>query len=995
MEQTTHSWGKGRVGEYLRRGYWEHLTLGEHLRSWARTHAGRTALVDRKNRWTYEQFDRRVDRLASALYALGFRPGNRVLLQLPNGIPFATTCFALFRLGAVPILAMTALRENDIDSLCAVGEPVAYFVADNFLGFEHLAVAEAMASKHASLRHIIVVGEAGLHTPFETLDAKPMVLPVPDPQSVALLLLSGGTTNTPKLIPRTHADYAYNAKESAQVCGLDPSTVYLAALPVAHNFPLACPGILGTLSKGGAVVFAQTPGFDEAFPLIEMEGVTVTALVPALVPLWIQAREWDATDLSSLKLLQVGGARLEPDLAMKIKPALGCALQQVFGMAEGLLCYTRLDDSQEVVLNTQGRPMSPGDEVRIVDERGDDVAEGEEGELWVRGPYTIGGYYRAEEHNRVAFTPDGYYRSGDKVRRTTEGNLVVVARIKDQINRAGEKISAAEVEEHLLAHPLVREVAVTALADASMGEICCAFLITEGGEVLDLPALYEFLRSRGVPRHKWPDRLERVLKWPLTPIGKIDKKALSASVRQGVVSEPWHRYCEREIEISSEPLVLAGRLIQTGISEDVTLYERIDEWSLGFGVAVKLSMTPDAVTLESDTGIQSWPITSFPDVISSALKHIPISGWRAYGAAQFELARIFHGLPRADESSELLHLIIPRMEVRFRDGIALVRALSTNEFEALSELITEMDRNEDGVALSAVRRVTTPVRTEGAEIYKQRVATAVKEIQEGSYRKVILSRRVTIPEAIDPVASYVAGRQGNTPARSFYLSRPGFTAAGYSPETVVEVTSDGWVSTQPLAGTRSLGNDFGEEEVLRDELLRDEKEIAEHAMSVRQAMDEIETTCENGSIHVSEFMSIRRRGSVQHLASRVKGRLKSGISAWNAFKALFPAVTASGIPKRDAIDAIGRHETQERGLYSGSVMIVDCDGGLDAALVLRSFYQQSGKQWMQAGAGLIALSTPQRELEETCEKLLGVSEGLIAQTGALDSGQRKEIIYGS
>jgi 2,3-dihydroxybenzoate-AMP ligase len=224
----------------------------------------------------------------------------------------------------------------------------------------------------------------------------------------------------------------------------------------------------------------------------------------------------------------VGGAKLAAEPAAQIPKALGCTLQQVFGMAEGLLNYTRLDDPSELVETTQGRPLSPADEIRVVDpDTGEPVPEGETGELLTRGPYTLRGYYRAPEHNARSFTPDGFYRTGDLVRRLPSGHLVVEGRHKDQINRGGEKIAAEELEGHLLAHPAVHDAAVVGVPDPMMGERTCAFVVARG-EPPTLPALKEFLRERGVADYKWPDRLELVDTFPRTPVGKISKKELSA-----------------------------------------------------------------------------------------------------------------------------------------------------------------------------------------------------------------------------------------------------------------------------------------------------------------------------------------------------------------------------------------------------------------------------------------------------------------------------------
>jgi 2,3-dihydroxybenzoate-AMP ligase len=210
---------------------------------------------------------------------------------------------------------------------------------------------------------------------------------------------------------------------------------------------------------------------------------------------------------------------------------LGCQLQQVYGMAEGLLNYTRLDDPDDLVEGTQGRPLSPADEIRIVDGQDRDVAPGEVGELLTRGPYTLRGYYRAEAHNAKAFTPDGYYRSGDLVRRLPTGHLVVEGRVNDVINRGGEKVSAIEVEDYLLAHPAVRDAAVVGASDERLGERICAFVIP-ATTAPTLPELTAFLRERGVAAYKHPDRLRIITEWPVTSVGKVDKKKLAATLRR-------------------------------------------------------------------------------------------------------------------------------------------------------------------------------------------------------------------------------------------------------------------------------------------------------------------------------------------------------------------------------------------------------------------------------------------------------------------------------
>lgn len=530
-------WPDEVAARYRAEGYWAGRPLDRLLRDQAERAPERIALVDAEgDRWTYAELDARADRTAAGLRRLGIGGGDRVIVQLPNTDAFVVLFFALLRAGAVPVLTLPAHRESEIVHVAEVSGATAYAVPDVHDGFDHRTLARALRKAVPSVEHVLVAGEAAEFTPLADIDAEPVPLPVPDPSDVALLLLSGGTTGKPKLIPRTHDDYTYNVRASAQTCGFDSSTVYLVVLPTAHNFALACPGLLGTLMAGGTVVLSPTPSPEDAFALIEREKVTVTAVVPPIALLWLDAVEWEEADLSSLRLLQVGGSKLGAEPAARVRPVLGCTLQQVFGMAEGLLNYTRLDDPSELVVGTQGRPLSPADEIRVVDEDGHDVAPGATGELLTRGPYTLRGYYRAPGHNARTFTDDGYYRTGDLVRVLPTGHLVVEGRAKDQINRGGDKISAEELENHILAHPGVHDAAVVGMPDATMGERTCAYLVPRG-QAPTHRELTAFLTERGVAAYKLPDRVEVVDAFPRTSVGKIDKKALGRTIAERLSAE--------------------------------------------------------------------------------------------------------------------------------------------------------------------------------------------------------------------------------------------------------------------------------------------------------------------------------------------------------------------------------------------------------------------------------------------------------------------------
>lgn len=530
------TWPEDFARRYRRAGYWRGETFGALLRARAAERGDRVAIVDERRRITYAELDERADRLAAGLRELGIARQDRVVVQLPNIAEFFEVCFALFRLGAVPVFALPSHRLTEVSYFCEFSAAAAYITCDVEAGFDHRTLAAEVAGKVPGLGRVLIAGDPGDSgfTALSDVDAEPSELDGPDPGDIAFLQLSGGSTGVPKLIPRTHDDYLYSFRASNDICGVTADTVYLAALPIAHNFPMSSPGTFGVLHAGGRVVLARRSSPDEVFPLVETERATLVAAVPPLALVWLDAAEHTEHDLSSLRVLQIGGAKCSEEVARRVRPVLGATLQQVFGMAEGLVNYTRLDDPEEVIVGTQGRPISPDDEVLVVDDDDNPVAAGETGHLLTRGPYTIRGYYDAEEHNAKAFTPEGFYRTGDVVRFTPEGNIVVEGRAKDQINRGGEKVAAEEVENHLLAHPSVHDAAVVSMPDPYLGERTCAFVVPRG-EAPKPRELIKFVRQRGLAGYKVPDRVEFVDRFPQTAVGKVSKRDLRAAIERDLV----------------------------------------------------------------------------------------------------------------------------------------------------------------------------------------------------------------------------------------------------------------------------------------------------------------------------------------------------------------------------------------------------------------------------------------------------------------------------
>jgi 2,3-dihydroxybenzoate-AMP ligase len=531
MSLKYHSWPEDRATLYRQKGYWTDEPLFQMLEPHSRNRPAQLAIIAEEQILTYAELDLASTRLAKQWLAQGVRAGDTALVQLPNIPAFYVVYFAMLKAGIVPVNALFNHNKIELNAYATQIKPSLLILSQLHVLFqqnEYLPVLQSQCQQPNVLAFRIQSCWEELLD--ESVDTSAVTLPVCDASDIAFFQLSGGSTGTPKLIPRTHNDYLYSVRESARICQVTPHTRYLCALPIAHNYPMSSPGALGVFWAGGTVVLARDPSPATCFPIIDRHYVTMTSLVPTALRLWLESIQTRPETLRSLEVLQVGGAHLPPSIAAQVKPVLRCKLQQVFGMAEGLVNYTRLNDSDWVCANTQGRPISPDDEIRIVDEEDYPVPPGMAGALQTRGPYTFQGYFQAEEHNRKAFTADGFYRTGDRVSMTEQGYLVVEGREKDQINRGGEKIAAEEVESWLIKHPDVAQVALVPVADDAMGEKSCAFIVSQAP--IKAVVLRKFLREQGLADYKIPDRFEFVPSLPLTAVGKINKVKLKALLHE-------------------------------------------------------------------------------------------------------------------------------------------------------------------------------------------------------------------------------------------------------------------------------------------------------------------------------------------------------------------------------------------------------------------------------------------------------------------------------
>ncbi|WP_231855608.1 AMP-binding protein [Tsukamurella pseudospumae] len=537
--------------EYVRRyrdeGLWRGASLPGELLAAAGVFAERTALITPEVRWTYAELFGRADRFARGLLAgTDLAPGEPIMFQMGNVAETVVAYLGALIAGLRPVCTLPQHGVREIGLLAEhVGARATVVQGDHGKG-ETLAVAAALHADGA-LPIVIVargtaIGESPTYEDLLVVGASAPEAPAVDPEQIALFQLSGGTTGLPKVAARLHEEYVHNARAWARALRWGTETRILYPLPVMHNAGIAL-AVQPALLSGATVVLAPTPRIPELLDLIEAERPTVLPLMPpALVVRLLEEPRSATADLSSIVDLIVGGQALPEEVSERLRDELGIPVRQMFGMAEGMFLVTPDGSGEDVRHHSVGAPVSPADEVRIAEIGGDaEVPAGEIGEFCARGPYTIRGYYRAEQHNRDAFSADGFYRTGDLARAHVIDGVTVYSiegRIKDVINRGVEKIHAEEVEEVLLRHPDIVSAALVAMPDPVLGEKACAYLIVEDGHPAPTVAtIGEFLTAQGLAGYKRPERIEVVDQFPLSNVGKVSKKDLRERVAEALRAE--------------------------------------------------------------------------------------------------------------------------------------------------------------------------------------------------------------------------------------------------------------------------------------------------------------------------------------------------------------------------------------------------------------------------------------------------------------------------
>ncbi|MFH1137824.1 MAG: AMP-binding protein [Pseudomonadota bacterium] len=538
----------GDVELYLKKGWWSGLAMGDMLDRTCDLYADKEGLVDRERRYTYGRVRTLADNLAHGLLGQGLEAGDRVLLQLPNWAEFVISYFALQKAGLVMVLLTLNHSPREILHLAELTQPRGWILPAAYRDNDFTAIMKSVRSQNPGLDVILTAGApppAGcldlnhlmmMDVPNDILN-KTLADARPDPAAVCQILPSGGTTGLPKGAARTHNDYYCNVEYVSKAWELNPGDNCLVASTVGHNLALLVT-VCGAVFQGAKLVMLDSSRPEDFCRLVQQEKITATGLAPTLISRVIKYEGLRDFDLSSLRRIYVGAANSPPDLVRQVEEKTGGVYVNAFGMVEGPCAQSRPYHSFAVRTETIGLPTCPYDDLATLDIFGARTPRGVEGELAAKGPCIFSGYFKNPRANQSAFTPDGYFRTGDLAVIDPEGRIRITGRIKDIIIRGGENISARDVEDLLSTHPQVEYVSAIGIPDADLGETVCVFIKpAPGGGRPDREEIIAHMRNLGAAKALIPTRVEFLDEIPLTAAGKADKRVLKTIIENKMHQE--------------------------------------------------------------------------------------------------------------------------------------------------------------------------------------------------------------------------------------------------------------------------------------------------------------------------------------------------------------------------------------------------------------------------------------------------------------------------
>lgn len=530
--------------KYNERRWWLGMTWGDMFDKATDIYPDKIGLVDGTGQWTYAQLREKVDRLAISLMDMGIKSGDWVLLQFPNWYEYIISFFAMQKIGALTVLLIPRHNQSEINHLCSLTKPVAWLLPKQYGKIDYQPIVDDVIKENPQLKNIIHV-RADKNGPYPSLDdligkavlSKGNVQALadrrPDPDEVSHIMPTGGTTGLPKASVRTHNCYICNIEYHSRAWELTSKDTIMVITPVGHSMAMHW-GIGAAFLNFAKLVLLDSVQAEDICEWIQKEKVTAIPSVPALITRVLTMEGLDSYNLHSLRTISLGGAPSTPDLIRSVHEKLKCLVVNGFGSSEGTNTATRPGDSIDIICNSVGRRVCPYDTIKIIDESGNEVPSGVEGELVSKGPGIFTGYFKSEEENKQIFTYDGFFKTGDKARKDPYGNITITGRIKDIINRGGEKISALDIENLLTTHPDIQETAVVGMPDQVLGERICAYIVLKRDCRQSFDEVIAFLKSKGASVQQLPERIEFVNDLPVTKVGKVDKKALREDIARRI-----------------------------------------------------------------------------------------------------------------------------------------------------------------------------------------------------------------------------------------------------------------------------------------------------------------------------------------------------------------------------------------------------------------------------------------------------------------------------
>ncbi len=524
----------GLVERYTRSGYWGSETFYDILARRAAAHPDRVAVVDHRGRLTYGELRARVDRVAAGLAALGVEPGDVVTIQLPNWAEFAAVFFACERVGAVANQIGPDYRAREVEYILRFSESRVFVCPAAFRGFDYVAMIDALRPRLPDLRAVWVLGGAGQGVPASLDDVLSGARPLPDippyrmsANAVMRMAFTSGTTGNPKGVMHSFNTTLAACRILNEAMAVTEDEVFLIYLPLGLNWGYLT--LLQAIMAGGRAVLLDRFSARAALELIERERVTFIPSAPASLIAMLNEPDLARFDLRSLRVVITGGASCPIETIRAFRARVPGHLIELYGMLEtGFHTFTRLTDDPEAVTGTIGRP-APGMGLRLIDAEGRDVPPGAEGEIAAEGPSVHLGYHKNPAANAELFTADGWFRTGDLGQQDAAGNVRIVGRLKEMINRGGKKFFPREIEEILYTHPKVLHAAIVGVPDPRLGERNCLCLIPRSGPPPSLGELVDYLKG-SVATYKLPEELELFDEFPFTPTGKIQRHVLVQQV---------------------------------------------------------------------------------------------------------------------------------------------------------------------------------------------------------------------------------------------------------------------------------------------------------------------------------------------------------------------------------------------------------------------------------------------------------------------------------